>query len=149
MNFEREHEETREQRAMERTQERVEFQDAAIESAIENFRRSVRAWSEAELSHARAVQTAIRHRSWRLAMGWALGCALVMGGASGVLLERRHQAEQARIKTLQDAEHRRQVAAQRVKDADEELAKVNSDVARDVPSAMEPLAQLMGEDESQ
>jgi hypothetical protein len=38
---------------------------------------------------------------------------------------------------------------QQVKQEDEDLlAQVDSDVSREVPSAMEPLAQLMAEDES-
>jgi hypothetical protein len=34
-------------------------------------------------------------------------------------------------------------------EAEKELAKIDSDVAREVPNAMEPLAQLMTEDQSQ
>lgn len=141
-------EETREQRAGQGRQDRAELPDAELEQALKNFRHSVHAWSEAELSRPRTVKMSLRRRSWRLAVGWALGLALVVGGASGALYERHHQAELARIKAMQDAEHQRQMAAERVKDADEELAKVDSDVSRDVPSAMEPLAQLMGEDQS-
>jgi hypothetical protein len=47
------------------------------------------------------------------------------------------------------AEHERQVAAERARVEDEDLlATVDSDVSREVPSALEPLAQLMVEDEA-
>jgi hypothetical protein len=47
------------------------------------------------------------------------------------------------------AESERLVAEQRASQEEEDLlAKVDSDVSREVPSAMEPLAQLMTEDEA-
>jgi hypothetical protein len=47
------------------------------------------------------------------------------------------------------AERQRLAAEQRNRDEEELLAKVDSDVSREVPSAMEPLAQLMAEDDTQ
>jgi len=122
--------------------------DRELEQALENFRMSVHAWSEAELSRPRTAEMTVRRRSWRLAAGWALGCALVVGGVSGGVYERRHQVELAKIKAQQEADRQRQLAAEKTRHAEEELAKVDSDVAREVPTAMEPLAQLMGEDVS-
>jgi hypothetical protein len=55
----------------------------------------------------------------------------------------------ARIAAMRAAEQQRQLAEQRAREAEEELARVDSDIARQVPNAMEPLAQLMTEDESQ
>ncbi len=123
-------------------------QDVLLEEALGNFRRSVHTWSEAELNRPRAVSIAQRRWSWRLATGWALGCVLVLGGASGAVFERhQRQAELARITAQREAAHQRELAAQKVRaDADQLLAKVNSDVSRDVPDAMEPLAQLMDDD---
>jgi len=47
-------------------------------------------------------------------------------------------------------EQRRLAAEERAGQEEEDLlAKVDGDVSREVPSAMEPLAQLMAEDESQ
>jgi hypothetical protein len=47
------------------------------------------------------------------------------------------------------AESERLVAAERARVEEEDLlAKVDSDVSREVPSAMEPLARLMAEDEA-
>jgi len=87
-------------------------------------------------------------RSWRLAAGWALGCALVAGSVSGGLLERHHRQDVARIAAEQRAaESERQLRQQQAAKVSDEvlLADVDSDVSRQVPSAMEPLAQMMDE----
>ena len=144
MNFDREKERVRERQA-----EGTAVTDAELERVLRDFRSSVHAWSEAELSRPRSVAAAIRHRSWRLAAGWALGCALIVGGVSGAMYERRHQQELARITAQREAEHERQMAAEKAKNAEEELARIDKEVSRDAPTAMEPLAQLMGEDNSQ
>ena len=71
------------------------------------------------------------------------------GSVSGGLLERNHRAELARIAAQQRAaEQMRQLQLQeQAKITDEDLlAGVDSAVSRQVPSAMEPLAQ-MAEDE--
>jgi len=78
-----------------------------------------------------------------------LGCVLAAGGVGGGLLEQHHQREVARIAAEQKAAaERKQLEEQaRAKVSDEVLlAGVDSDVSRDVPSAMEPLAQLMVDD---
>jgi hypothetical protein len=120
-----------------------------LELALKNFRSSVHAWSDAVYSRPRAFTKEVRLRSWRLALGWALGCALVAWSVSGGLLERHHRVEQARIAAEQRAaEQQKQVREQqaRVQVSDEALlAEVDSDVARQVPSALEPLAQMMDE----
>ena len=128
--------------------------EQALKQALNHFRASVRAWSEAELGRARtgprlAMKT-VRQRSWRLAAGWALGCVLVAGGAGGAVYERHHRQELARMAAAaRAAESERLVAAERARVEEEDLlAKVDSDVSREVPSAMEPLARLMAEDEA-
>jgi len=63
--------------------------------------------------------------------------------------ERNAKIERARVAEQQEAEHRRQLAAQKAKEDEELLAKVDTLVSKEVPSAMEPLAQLMAEDETQ
>jgi hypothetical protein len=126
-------------------------EDARLEEALKNFRLSVHAWSEAELSRPRTATVTARHWNWRLASGWALGCVLVVGGASGALFEHHErQVALARITAAQDAAHQRDIALQRARaEEDQLLAKVNSDVSRDVPDAMEPLAQLMDDSGNQ
>jgi hypothetical protein len=56
----------------------------------------------------------------------------------------------AKIATAEAAKQQKLADEQRARKDDEDLlAKVDNDVSRQVPSAMEPLAQLMAEDEVQ
>lgn len=130
--------------AAEAEQAAAEARDLALNEALANFRASVRAWSEAELSRPRTAVKTVRQRGWRLAAGWALGCALLAGGAGGGVYEHHERQEQARVAAARIAEQQRLVAAERARDAEEDLlAKVDQDVSQEVPNAMEPLAQLM------
>lgn len=122
-------------------------EDAVVEQALRNFRRSVNAWSEAALSRPRTVRHEVRHRSWRLAAGLALSAVLAAGTVAGGLHERhlqqQAQREQAAARAAA-AQQRQQMAAQQARNADRDLlTKVDSDVSQEVPSAMEPLARLM------
>jgi hypothetical protein len=67
------------------------------------------------------------------------------------LYERHHQRELQKIAAAERAARQQKLEAeQRASKEDEDLlAKVDSDVSREVPSAMEPLAQLMSENEAQ
>ena len=120
-----------------------------LDEALSNFKASVCAWSDAEYASPRTAERTVRHRSWRLAAGWALGCVLVAGSVSGGVYERHQRQEQAKITAMREAERQRLATEQRVREEDELLAKVDSDVSREVPSAMEPLAQLMADDETE
>jgi hypothetical protein len=123
--------------------------DPELDQALKTFRLSVHAWSDAAYNRPRPfVAPAMHHRAWRLAAAWTLGFALVAGGVSGGIFERHHRQEVARIAAQREAEHQRQLAADRAREEEELLAKVDSDVSRQVPSAMEPLALLMAEDET-
>ena len=120
-----------------------------LEQALKDFKSSVEAWSEAAYSRPRMGTREVRNRSWRLALGWAMGCLLVAGSVSGGLIERQHHQEQARIAAQQRAaEQQRELRAQKTAGETDEalLAGVDSDVSRQVPSAMEPLAQMMSDD---
>jgi hypothetical protein len=126
-------------------------QDPELDEALRNFRSSVQAWSEAAYVRPRAAVERGQRRIWRLAVGWALGCVLVAGGASTGVWE--HHQREMRSAAARVAEQERLAAQQRrnqqVRQEDEDLlAKVDSDVSREVPRAMEPLAQLMAEDET-
>jgi len=123
--------------------------DEEMKQALGNFRLSVKSWSEAAYSRPRGAMQVHGRRIWRLAAGWALGCALASGAVSGVVHERHLRQEQVRVAAAAQAERQRIAAEQQVRDEEELLAKVDSDVSREVPSAMEPLAQLMAGDESQ
>lgn len=127
-------------------------QDLELQAALKDFKSSVHAWSDAAYSRPRQVARAAKSRGWRLAASWAMGCLLVVGSVSGGLFERQHRIELARIASHQQAadrekQLREQEARARVTDEDL-LADVDSAVSRQVPNAMEPLAQLMTEDET-
>lgn len=130
-----------------------EIDDSMLAETLQNFKASVDAWSEAAYSRTRTVARPARH-SWRLAAGWALACVLALGSAAGALYEQHHKQELARVAAMKSAAQK--AAQERV--ADEQstaesataenadlLATVDSDVSREVPAAMEPLAQLMDE----
>jgi hypothetical protein len=120
-----------------------------LDEAIRDFRLSIHAWSDAALSRPRAAVELVRSRSWKLATVWALGCVLVVGGVSTGGVYEHHQREMG-IAAARAAEQQRQAAQERARQEEEDLlAKVDSDVSREVPSAMEPLAQLMAGDETQ
>jgi hypothetical protein len=129
--------------------EEHEQMEAGLEQALKNFRSSVHAWSDAAYGQTRTV-VAVRHMSWRIAASWALGCVLAAGSVAGGFYERHHHQEIAKA-AAETARQQKLNAAQRAPKDDEEdlLAKVDSDVSREVPSAMEPLAQMMTQDEAQ
>ena len=125
-------------------------EEAEMERVLRDFRLSVHAWSEVVYTRPRQLSdVAPRRAAWRKAAAWCLGCVLATGVAGGGFLEYQHREEMARIAAAREAQHQRELAEARARAAEEELAKVDSDIAREVPNAMEPLAQLMAEDESQ
>jgi len=127
----------------------LEVQDPVLREVLPSFRQSVHAWSEAEYGRPRALPaTAPSHRAWRLAAAWTLGCLLVAGVGSEGVYERHHRQEVARIAAARQAEQQRLLAEEQAREVDELLAKVDSDISREVPSAMEPLTQLMAEGET-
>jgi uncharacterized protein HemX len=120
-----------------------------LQEALRNFRLSVESWSEAAYNRSRPLMQVHGRRIWRLAAGWALGCALLFGAVSFGVHERRVRQEQARIAFAAQQEKQRLAAEEQAREEEELLARVDSEVSREVPSAMEPLAQLMTGDESQ
>ncbi len=125
------------------------IKDPVLDQALKNFRLSVHAWSEAAYGSRQTIVMAAPHRrTWRLVATWTFGCVLAAGIAVGGLHERDHRLEMARIAAQRDAEQQRQVVEERAREAEDLLAKVDKDVSREVPNAMEPLAQLKAGDES-
>jgi hypothetical protein len=120
--------------------------DAVLEEALKNFRMSVHAWSEAAYNRPRTAARIVRHRSWRLAVGWALAAVLMVGGFSGGMFERHQRIDRERIAAARLAEQQKALSEQQAMDEKDLLAAVDSDVSREVPSAMEPLAQLGDEE---
>ncbi|HEY1256731.1 MAG TPA: hypothetical protein VGF01_18315 [Terracidiphilus sp.] len=119
-----------------------------VELALREFRLYVHAWSEAAMSRPR-LASAPQRQLWRLAAGWALSSLLIVGGVTAGVYG--HHRQQLRIAQARTVEQQRRFALQQAPQArltDEDLlAKVDSDISQTVPSAMEPLAQMMAEDE--
>lgn len=120
-----------------------------LREALGNFKTSVDAWSEAMMSRPRETKAPSR-ANWNSLTRWALGCAVFVGTVSGGVYQNYREQEAAKTEAAQIAEQQRQLAAQRAKEqldsaATEEdlMAKVDSDISREVPSALEPLASLM------
>ena len=151
-----------------------ENEDPVLAEALRNFKASVDAWSKAAYSRPRKAFIAARH-TWRLAATVALACMVVAGSVTAAFVERHHQQEiarQAAIKaTAQKSSLEHAATAQppianspapkvkavkvaqppaksRSENDDDLLANVDSDISRQVPAAMEPLAQMMGENGS-
>jgi hypothetical protein len=65
---------------------------------------------------------------------------------SGGVYQNHKQQEAAKVEAARVAEQR-ELAAHKVKMQDDELmASVDSEIAREVPSALEPMASLMADD---
>lgn len=121
--------------------------DARLDQALTDFRSSVRSWSEAVYSRPRSVEKSVRHRTWQLAAGWALGCALLAGGVTVGMVEHQRQEQAARVAALLQQQARRQQLSTAKEQARRQdpglLANVDSDTSQEVPDAMEPLAKMM------
>jgi len=118
-------------------------QDEGVEQALANFRAAVHAWSDAAYRQPRAMETAIRHRSWRLAAGWALGSAVLVGGITGGIVE-QHARKEAQIAAQQARLQQQALARQQARQEDRNLMiTVEGEVSQEVPDAMEPLTRMM------
>ncbi|MGH9563514.1 MAG: hypothetical protein ACRD3S_18840, partial [Terracidiphilus sp.] len=133
-----------------------------VEQALKHFKASMDAWSDAAMSRPRTLANGVVRRSWRPAAGWALGSLLAAGSLTIGVHEIVHRQEMTKLAALEAARKAagQRAAAERIsaqaqnpapaevkpevgtKDEDL-LASVDQDVSRQVPAAMEPLAQLM------
>jgi hypothetical protein len=130
--------------------ENQETIEPELRHALANFKSSVDAWSDAVMSRPRDQKIAVR-RNWSLITRWALGSVVFAGTVTGAVYQNHRQQEAARAEAAaRAAEQERELAAQAAKEqtAEDLMAKVDSDVAREVPSALEPLAALMTDDEN-
>jgi hypothetical protein len=125
-------------------------QDSQLEAVLSDFRASVHAWSKAKYgSRALVLSPAPRQALWRQTLAWSL-CVLLTGAVVSGGLFQYHEKEVARQAAIQrELDRQRMVTQQRAREADDLLARVDSDVSREAPSAMEPLASLMADDETQ
>ena len=126
----------------------LEMLEPELREALGNFKSSVTAWSEAEISRPRGSKTLAR-TNWAVVAKWALGCVVFAGTVSGGLYQNHRQLEAEKEEaSARAAEQQRELAARAAKEqsAEDLMAKVDSDISREVPSALEPLASLMTDD---
>ena len=120
-----------------------------LREALGNFKLSVDAWSEAMISRPREAKAPAR-TNWSAVTKWALGCVVFAGTVSGGVYQNHKQVEAAKAEAARIAEQQRATEAAKVASVNEEdlMADVDSDVARQVPSALEPMATMMADDET-
>jgi hypothetical protein len=118
-----------------------------LREVLGNFKSSVDAWTEASISRPREVKAPLR-TNWGLVTKWALGCVVFVGTVSGGVYENHRQQEAVKVEAARVAKQQRELAAQRAKEEVDLMAKVDSDIAREVPSALEPLASLMDDNQN-
>jgi hypothetical protein len=133
-------------------------QDSELEAVLSDFRASVHAWSEATYrtrfeatgrSRALVLSSAPRRALWRQSLAWALSIVVTATVVSAGVFE-YHEKEVARQAAIQrELDRQRVVNQQHAREADDLLARVDRDVSREAPTAMEPLAGLMADDETQ
>jgi hypothetical protein len=130
--------------------EDLETLEPELREALGNFKSSVTAWSEAAMSRPREIVVPAR-TNWGLVTKWALGCVVFAGTVSGGVYQNHRQVELAKAEAAatvaQAAEQQRELAAKTAKEqsAEDLMAKVDSDISREVPSALEPMASLMND----
>ena len=151
-------------------EERVRLDETAgdpeLESVLKDLRASVHAWSARAYRSRSLVLSQVPQRTlWHRSLVWALSIIVAAGVVTAGVYQYR-QKEQIRQAAIErELEKERQAkpqgsqqagvvpvgeaAGQRGRDVDELLARVDRDVAREAPSAMEPLASLMDDDEKQ
>lgn len=116
--------------------------DQDLKQVLADFRSSVHAWSDATVNRPRIVHTATHRTFLRPAVSWALAAVLAAGTATGGLYH-HHQMQVAAARAAEQQRLLAQQQRQRQQDEEKLLARVDSDVSRQVPQAMEPLAELM------
>lgn len=117
-----------------------------LREAIDNFKSSVDAWSEAMARRPREAKSPVR-ANWGLITKWALGCAVFIGTVSGGIYQNHREQVAAKVEAARVAEHQRELVARREQDDADLMAKVDTDISRAVPSALEPMASLMDENQ--
>lgn len=129
--------------------ENPEQMEPEVREALGDFKLSVDAWSEAMISRPREAKAPAR-TNWSPVTKWALGCVVFAGTVSSGVYQNHQQVESAKVEAARVAEHQRAMEAAKVANVNEEdlMADVDSDVARQVPNALEPMATMMNDDQT-
>lgn len=135
-----------------REPEPMEEIDPVLKQVLGDFKESVHAWSDSVYAQARTMRSSSAARSWRLIAGWSLAAMLIGSATSGGVYMHHERVVAAQIAAQRAAEQQRQaaiaLAAKQAQEEEEMLASVDTAISREVPTAMEPLAQLSEESES-
>ena len=140
--------------------------DSGLEAVLKDLRASVHAWSERTYRSRAFVPSQVPPLAlWHRSLVWALSIVLTAGVVTAGVYQYRQKEQTRQAAIERELEHQRHAehqgtqqagvvpigesAGQRGRDVDELLARVDRDVARETPSAMEPLASLMDDDEKQ
>jgi hypothetical protein len=128
--------------------ENPETIEPELRQALANFKSSVHAWSDEMMSRPREAKAPAR-TNWSLITKWALACVVFAGTVSGGVYQSYRQQEAAKAEAARIAAQQRELAAQRLRENEEDImAKVDNDVAQEVPRALDPLESMMNEDQN-
>jgi predicted outer membrane lipoprotein len=119
----------------------AEVEDPMLQSALNDFRASVHAWSDAASNRTRlAVSPASR-------FAWILSLLLSFGILGAAAYQHHHHDVLARQAQQRETERQQALAAaQHARETEELMGNIDTDVSREVPAAMDPLAALMTDD---
>ena len=123
-----------------------ELNDPILASALTSFRDSVHAWSDAAYHRPRTAP-APSQIAWRRSLAWVLGLALSTGVAGTAYVQHHHSVVARQQEQQREQMRQRQLAQQKSLESEELMANIDNDISREVPAAMEPLAQLMTDDQ--
>jgi len=129
--------------------EDAEKLEPELRKILGDFKLSVDAWSDSMISRPREAKAPAR-KNWSAVTKWALGCAVFAGTVSSGVYQNHRQVEAAKVEAARIAGQQRSLEAAKVANVNEEdlMADVDSDVARQVPSALEPMATMMNDDQT-
>jgi len=129
--------------------EDAEKLEPELRKILGDFKLSVDAWSDSMISRPREAKAPAR-KNWSAVTKWALGCAVFAGTVSSGVYQDHRQVEAAKVEAARIAGQQRSLEAAKVANVNEEdlMADVDSDVARQVPSALEPMATMMNDDQT-
>lgn len=139
--------------------------EAELGPVLGGFRENVKSWSEGTCSSLRAeIYTPSAH--WKRALGWAVGCAVSVVGVAGVVQIQHHgssssvepqiamsekvaEVEPVPLVPQRAPEPTRIERPRQQAHPEDWMAKVDSDVSRQIPEVLEPLAQWTTDDGEQ
>jgi predicted outer membrane lipoprotein len=125
----------------------AEVEDPMLQSALNDFRASVHAWSDAASNRTRLAVSPASRFAWRRSVAWVLSLLLSFGILGAAAYQHHHHDVLARQAQQRETERQQALAAaQHARETEELMGNIDTDVSREVPAAMDPLAALMTDD---